>query len=388
MRWDSMISRQKTGLECWSELQRQFTWKEPPDLALLFVSSLFRAEYDELLHRIRVDMPDSVVFGCGADGVIGSGQEAEFQHALSLTVGWLPGVELQPFYLPVGSLPGPDDPPERWRELCKAPEANCQMLLADPFSCDAESLLAGLDYAYPRSHRIGGLASGARTPGGNVLFHGDAIRSDGCIGLSLSGDLRVASLVAQGCRPVGEPMIVTGSDGNVVFGLDNQPALEALAHTIKALSEADRTLARTSLFLGLGMGPNLEYEAGQFLIRHIVGFDAETEALLVGAELRRGMTVQFHLRDAKASSQDLEQTLEQHCAKEEETPAGGVLFSCLGRGEHLYGRPDHDSGLIQAKLGDLPLGGFFCNGEIGPVQGTTYLHTYTSCLGLFYPLES
>ncbi len=64
-------------------------------------------------------------------------------------------------------------------------------------------------------------------------------------------------------------------------------------------------------------------------------------------------------------------------------PAGALLFSCLGRGKHMYGRPNHDSDAFRACLGDVPLAGFFCNGEIGPVGGTTYIHGFTSSFAIF-----
>ena len=70
---------------------------------------------------------------------------------------------------------------------------------------------------------------------------------------------------------------------------------------------------------------------------------------------------------------------------EQPVAAGSLLFSCLGRGVHLYGRADHDTDVARRHLGDVPLGGFFCNGEIGPIQGTTFLHGYTSAFGLFRP---
>ena len=68
-------------------------------------------------------------------------------------------------------------------------------------------------------------------------------------------------------------------------------------------------------------------------------------------------------------------------------PRGALLFSCLGRGAHLYGEPDHDSRAFAQEVGEVALGGFFCNGEIGPVGDTTYLHGYTSSFGLFHEEE-
>ena len=92
-----------------------------------------------------------------------------------------------------------------------------------------------------------------------------------------------------------------------------------------------------------------------------------------------------HLRDADASAEDLEQMLSTLAAESRAEVQGSLLFSCLGRGKHLYGRPDHDTDAFRRHLGEVPLGGFFCNGEIGPVGGTTFLHGYTSAIGLFRP---
>ena len=114
--------------------------------------------------------------------------------------------------------------------------------------------------------------------------------------------------------------------------------------------------------------------------------DARRGALAVGEILKEGQTVQFHLRDAETSSHDLDAMLTQYTGdKTPESGAGALLFQCLGRGSYLYGRPDHDTDMFRDKVGDLPLAGFFCNGEIGQVSGSTYLHGYTSSFGIFRP---
>ena len=130
------------------------------------------------------------------------------------------------------------------------------------------------------------------------------------------------------------------------------------------------------------------YDRGDFLIRNIVGMDASNGALAVGADITKNVVVQFQLRDAKTSAEDLHALLRQYREQPEHRVAGGLLFSCLGRGKGLYGEPDHDSTAFREHIGDRPLGGFFCNGEIGPVLGRTYLHGYTSSFGLFRPKQA
>ena len=128
-------------------------------------------------------------------------------------------------------------------------------------------------------------------------------------------------------------------------------------------------------------------QLGDFLIRNIIGMDPKSGAIGIGERLREGQIVQFHLRDAQTSAEDLTGLVNQYRDGQRGTRvAGGLLFSCLGRGMYLYGQPDHDTGIFRDALGEIPLGGFFCNGEIGPVQGATYLHGYTSSFGLFRPL--
>ncbi len=164
--------------------------------------------------------------------------------------------------------------------------------------------------------------------------------------------------------------------------------MDVLRELLSTLDEADRELAQHSLFLGMVMDPLKEdLRRGDFLIRNI-RLEPLNGVLAVGAELREGQTVQFHLRDSKTSADDLDLILTRYLMEHNPTVSqGALLFSCLGRGKHLYGFSNHDSDLFRKKIGPIPLGGFFCNGEIGPVGSSTYLHGYTSCFGIFRPLR-
>jgi small ligand-binding sensory domain FIST len=130
-----------------------------------------------------------------------------------------------------------------------------------------------------------------------------------------------------------------------------------------------------------------EPRVGDFLIRNLIGFDPHRGALAVGENLQEGMRVRLHLRDAETSAEDLHAMLTgyEKARPKNQDLSGALLFSCLGRGEGLYGLPNFDIGVFREHLGEVPVGGFFCNGEIGPVGGTTFLHGYTSSFGLFRP---
>ena len=245
----------------------------------------------------------------------------------------------------------------------------------------------GMDFAFPGATKVGGLASGATRQGGNALFLDGMVLRNGAIGLALDGNIAVDTVVAQGCRPIGRPMRISNSDRNMLLKLDEQVPMEVLRSLFQEASERDQQLLGNSLFLGVVMDElNDDPVQGDFLVRNVVGMDKSTGGLAIGEILKEGQLVQFHLRDADTSSGDLQSVLSRYADENRENDIpGALLFSCLGRGEYLYGKPNHDTDLFRDKLGNVPLGGFFCNGEIGPVSGTTFLHGYTSSFGIFRP---
>jgi len=211
------------------------------------------------------------------------------------------------------------------------------------------------------------------------------VHRGGAIAVAFSGALEVDTVIAQGCRPIGKPMIVTRCRGGLLEELDQRPPVEVLTELYGSLDARDRELMRHSLFLGIEMrADRIEYEPGELLVRNLIGADEDTGALAVGAELRPMSVAQFVLRDAHTAEEDLQRLLDRHRRSGAAgRPAGALLFSCVGRGAGLFGASDHDTALFEEKLGPAPLGGFFCNGEIGPVGGTTFLHGYTSAFALF-----
>ncbi|MDH3256361.1 MAG: FIST C-terminal domain-containing protein [Nitrospinota bacterium] len=392
MKWASHISTQETIEACVEEavasVSQQLAGRDA-DLTVIFVSPHFRTQYRAIPQLLKDRMPVGLLLGCSGGGIIGGGKEIEQKPAFSLTAAHLPGVELQTIQTDTMNLPDPDTAPSVWHEwlgvdVTKNPNF---IVLADPFSFRAEEFLAGMDFAYPRSPKVGGLASGAQAQGGNALYLDDKIYNGGLIGVALSGNIQLDTIVAQGCRPIGQPMNITKCDQYQLLEVDGQAPLEKLEQMVETLSEYDRTLLRTSLFLGIEMDPMKEDPGqGDFLIRNLMGVDQETGSLTIGAPLREGQLVQFHLRDKVMSSEDLKVMLSRYQNKDGWREAkGALLFSCLGRGEYLYGQPNHDSDIFKTKMGNIPLGGFFCNGEIGPVGQSTFLHGYTSSFGIFRP---
>ena len=362
---------------------------ETLDLAVAFISPHYEDSYDRAADLMAETLGAKHVFGCSGGGVIGNGVEVEQRAGVSITAAVLPNVNVRPFHLEGDLLPDMDAGPDKWADLVgvQADQDPHFVMLADPYSFPVQDLLMGMDFAFPRAAKIGGLASGASRQGGNALFLDREVWRTGAIGLALDGNITVDTVVAQGCRPIGNPMRISKSDRNMLVELDGQPPMEVLRNMFEILPERDRGLLQNSLFLGVVMDELIDSPVqGDFLIRNVVGMDQATGGLAIGEMLKEGQLVQFHLRDAETSTDDLQAVLTRYADEHRENDIpGALLFSCLGRGQYLYGKPNHDTDLFRDKLGDVPLGGFFCNGEIGPVSGTTFLHGYTSSFGLFRP---
>lgn len=358
---------------------------DAPDLLFAFVSDDHRPYYESVSKGLARSFPGALLVGCSGKSVIGGGHEVEEGPGLALIAAQLPEVSLRPFHLDA-TPPAGDTREAIRRQVGVEPESRpCFVLLGDPFTADGESYIHHLDEAFPESAKVGGLASGGQEPGQGALFLGDRVHREGFVGVALTGNVDVDTIVAQGCRPVGNPMFVTRCRGNLLQRVDDRAPLEVLSELYARASSEDQALFRSSLFLGIEMrADQVEYRRGDFLIRNLIGSDGESGALAVAAQLEETQVVQFHLRDARAAAEDLAARLAAY--PEQPTPVkGALLFSCLGRGQYLFDVPDHDSGLLQRRLGDVPLAGFFCNGEIGPVERKTFLHGYTSAFGLFRP---
>jgi small ligand-binding sensory domain FIST len=258
------------------------------------------------------------------------------------------------------------------------------LMICDPFTFPAGDLLAHLNQHVPGAVVMGGMASGGLRRRQSRLFLNGRVLSQGAVGAHLPG-AEVHPLVAQGCRPVGDPYTITRADGHLIFEIGGRPPLARLRELATALPRREQELLAQGAHLGMVID---EYQAeprqGDFLIRGIAGADPESGAIAVGEEVEVGQTVQFHVRDAHSADVDLRRTLEREAAAlGSRQAAGALLFTCTGRGSRMFSEPDHDTGLLTKMLGQIPVAGFFCDGELGPVGGQNFLHTFTASIALF-----
>ena len=231
----------------------------------------------------------------------------------------------------------------------------------------------------------GGLASGEfPEPLAQVYLDGEVFE-DGGVAIAVGGDVALAGVISQGCTPIGEAWTLTRVEQNLIRNIANRPAYAVLSETVQNLPPEEQRKVQGNLHIGLVVNEYLdEFHRGDFLVRNLLGGDPNSGVLAVGALPRMGQTIQFQRRDAAAASEDLNELLAREKARLADTEIyGGCLFCCNGRGKNLFGRPSHDSELVQTHFGPTGIAGFFCNGEIGPIGDKNFLHGFTASLALF-----
>jgi small ligand-binding sensory domain FIST len=350
------------------------------DLCMVFAAAPHLGHGEGILAVVHSQLSPRVLVGCGAGGVVGSGREIEEGDGAVVWALSAPRATIEPLALtttPVEdgiALAGlPEDPAEY---------GDAMVVLADPNTFSADALLLHVNEERPGMPVLGGLASAAAQGSASLFLNGQVVDS-GAVACSLSG-IDLMPCVSQGAAPVGPEMTVTAVEGNLISELASRPALERLREAIAELEPDERDLAAEGLLLGVVIDENQpDYERGDFLVRPIVGVDPDSGALAFADRVRVGQTVRLHVRDSGSATEDLQEALAARAeALGPSGAAGTLLFTCNGRGAHMFAEPDHDAAAVEDAL-RAPAGGFFCAGEIGPVGGRNFLHGFTATMAVF-----
>jgi small ligand-binding sensory domain FIST len=349
----------------------------------VFVTADYAPVLSDFLELLQLHAHIPTLAGCSGSGLIGTASEEEQASGFSLLLLHLPSTRIHPVQLP---SVGEDDrlSAETVRTLAGRDAAKSQgwIVVGNPFTVAVEPWLDAWNAAFPGVPAIGGLASGGRRGDTAFVYHEREL-VEGGMAIGFSGGVRLATLVSQGCRPVGEPFTITGAEGHLVTSLGSRPAFAALDATFGSLPAQDKALAQGNLFVGLAMSEYLEeFKTGDFLIRNLIGGSPETGVLAVGALPRVGQTLQFQLRDRSSADQEMRH-LGDLLRHEGVAPFASLVFTCTGRGRHLFGEKNHDARVLEELFGPHPSAGFFCNGEIGPVGGRNFVHGYSASVALF-----
>ena len=361
----------------------------PPDLGFLFFSPHHTDDIDPVLEAIRDEIGVRVLQGCTGETIIGGGREIERLPAMSLWLGSLPGVRISPFRVCPEQTPDgfcfPTEPENMFESFMDPGENPAVILIGEPFTMPVDAFLRRFNEDYPGIPVIGGMASGGVAPGQNRLLVDGEMVKDGAAGVLLSGQFQLRTVVSQGCRAIGRRYVVTECDRNAILKLGGRSALEVVQELFAEVTPDEKELFRSAPHIGVVMDEcRRDFGPGDFLIRNILGVDPARGAIFTSDCIRLGQSVQFHVRDGRAASEDLEALLAMErrvCTGNH--PGGALIFSCNGRGTRLFESPDHDISVLRESIGVIPVSGFFAQGELGPVGDRNHLHGFTACVALF-----
>jgi len=358
---------------------------QTPSLSIAFFSPHHAANAAELGTVMESLLGESITLGVLGEAIVGGSREVEDRPAISI---WLAAfseeVILDPFHLDLEETP---DGPTLfgWPDAILEADTSKSLLLCfgDPYTFPvADVLLPRINEDYPGLPLVGGLASSPMGPNTPSLILNGEVKEQGAVGVLLQG-AKFRTVVSQGCRPVGQPLVITKGQDNVINELGGQSPLDYLRELLEQVSKHEHDLMQKGLLIGLAISEYRDqFRRGDFLIRNLIGLDPRTGALAVTDRIRRGQTVQFHVRDAATAQEDMTELLKPLKA-EGFSPSAGLLFTCNGRGTRMFSVPDHDAKILQAEAGPLPLAGFFAAGELGPIGGKNFIHGFTASAVFF-----
>ena len=359
---------------------------EKIDLVFVFFSIHFGTRAEQLVQLLWEEMDSEVMLGCMGEGVISSTEEFEGNAVVTVWAATLPGVRMLPMHLRFSEGENGQYAKEGWPDsLHFINERPTFLLFADPFSTPIESVFTEIEECCPGASAIGGVASGGSDLGENRMVYNGTVVTEGMTGVALWGPLTVRMLVSQGCKPIGERYVVTKAERNIIYELGGASPLQRLQATLDELGSDRGRQAAKALQIGIAFDEQRErLDQGDFLIRGIIGADQRSGGVAISDLVEEGQTVQFHLRDSKAASEELNLMLAKDQVEfPNKTPKGALIFSCNGRGRRFFAEPHHDVRALQKRAEGMPIAGFFAAGEIGPVGGKNFIHGYTASVALF-----
>ncbi len=349
----------------------------PPtaNVGFLYFTDHFAADAESLLAHLRDATGIHHWVGSVGVGVLATGTEYMDEPAVAVMLASLPDGEFHVFSGKSRS------PPAGARTESGAAAAHFAIVHGDPATDDMPALIEDMSGKVGSGFLVGGLSSsrGATCQIANEVLQG------GLSGLLLSSSVAVATRLTQGCTPLGAGAgrdaaavrhVVTEGDRNIIVSLDGRPALDVFREDIGEVLSRD--LRRTAHFIHAGI-PVAGSDTGDYTVRNLVGIDPQNKLIAIGAEVEAGMPILFCKRDAQSAREDLVRMLDAIADDAKGAPRGGLYYSCVGRGEHMFGARSAELGMIRDRLGEFPLVGFFCNGEISHDR----LYGYTGVLTLF-----
>jgi small ligand-binding sensory domain FIST len=353
------------------------------DWAIAFVTPEHVPHLGAVQEALSGALSTPYIVGCTAAGVLAGGREIESGPGVGVLGVSSDQMRATPFLFHDEGDHGMTAGVRLGQRLLNSRGSDDLLLVwPDAYHVRPDRLLQGLDAVLSGIPVLGGAASSRAGSDSTQQFCGSECCSSAVSGLRLGGRFSHVVGITQGCRPLGKPSRVTRSHDNLILELDGRPALDVLRERAPRGLMEDPERAFHFLFVGLLPESDVpEVRPGEYLIRNVVAADPDTGVLAIADNVEEGRHILFAQREPTAARSDLSRVLE------EISPARtgldyrfALYFNCLARGSSLYEREGVDSELLGQALPGVPLLGFFCGAEIGPLRGSNQLFTYTGVL--------
>ncbi len=336
-------------------------------LGFLYVTDALAEDLGSIVSYLRQKTGVHHWIGSVGMGICATGHEYFNQPALAVLVVELP----QDGFRLLESLNSPDTLPAEISSWAKSRESRFAIVHGDPRNGEIPEIIAAL-----ADQLNGFLVGGLTSSRGELSQISGRVCDGGVSGVLLAEDVPIVTALSQSCMPIAPRHQITACEENVLIELDGRPALEVFKEDIGDLLTRDLQRVAGYIFAAL---PIAHSDTGDYLVRNLAGIDVERQLVAIGEIVETGQSVQFCRRDAQAAEADLVRMLSDLKKRAATPPKGGVYFSCLARGPNMFGDASQELKIIERELGDVPLVGFFCNGEISHGR----LYTYTDVLTLF-----
>jgi small ligand-binding sensory domain FIST len=336
-------------------------------LGFLYATDYFAADLGLILEEMKEATGVPHWVGTVGMGVLATGRELVDEPALVAMIGDLDRNAFRVF----GTVRATEQIAGTALR-CPGGESNFAVVHADPTNADVAELVNALAGKVESGFLVGGLTSSRRL---NPQI-ADGITEGGISGVVFTEDVAVATRLTQGCSPIGPKHTITECQRNIILSIDGKPALDVMREDLGERLGKDLNRIGGQIFVGL---PIRGSDTGDYLVRNLLGIDPQSKLIAIGELVQQGQQVTFCRRDLDSAAEDMNRMLESIKKGLFGKPKGGVYYSCLARGPNLFGRKSEELGLIRDALGEFPLVGFFCNGEISHNR----LYGYTGVLTLF-----
>jgi small ligand-binding sensory domain FIST len=355
------------------------------DAAIVFFTAEHAANGQKLLSTLtRITRTENIVGSSGAGILTGAG-EIEGAPGVAVLVFASDKIQSEPFLFQPLRERDEDVGAQIAQTLGAAADPHSlAILLPDTYNGQPHQLLRSLEQRMGFIPVVGAGSSENGTAQATYQVCGETLTSNAVAGLGLSGSFEAAITITQGCQPITKPMVITKAERNLIFEIDGRPAVEHFLRVLKGPLAEDLRRALMFVFVGLPATANQNHILpGEYLVRNIIGLDADKGIIGVADEVREGQQMIFTLRDGQRAREDLNQMLQRQAQKlDGRKPAFGFYFNCCARGNSLYGMPGIDTAYIRQTLGDFPLLGLFGGYELAPLGRANHLFAYTGVLAL------